>query len=517
MSLDKPHEIDRFDYSQIRRDMLELPVDCGKGPFEPRIESLQQYRCPQWFRDAKFGIWAHWGPQSVPMVGDWYARNMYIEDLPAYRHHLQHYGHPSQFGYKDILPLWKAECFDAEALIGLYRQVGARYFVALAVHPDNFDCWDSAYHRWNSVNIGPQKDIVGLWRDAARRQGLPFGVSEHVSNYFYWLGRSHGCDSEGPLAGVPYDGADPAYRDLYHSKFAADKRQWLTPEDFPREWGLEHYWRMRDLIGKYEPDLFYTDGALALGDISRNLLAYFYNCNMARNDGVLEAVYTLKNHPGLGRYFDAIGVFDIERGLAGEITREPWQIDTCLGNWFYDRGYQYKTARTVIHFLVDTVSKNGNMLLSVPLMPEGTVDGECRQILDDIRQWTELNGEAIYGTRPWRVYGENTSDSFAAKSYGEKPLEPHENELRFTRKGNSLYVFVMNWPNGRRLMIKSLAADMQAVLQVQLLGGDSCSFEATEQGLAVDLPHASPSEHASVLKIDLHADRVGRYLQNEDL
>jgi len=187
-----------------------------QGPFQPNWESLTQYRCPDWFRDAKFGIWAHWGPQCVPMQGDWYARNMYLEGGRVYRFHVQTYGHPSKFGYKDILPLWKAEKFDPERLMALYKAAGARYFVSMGVHHDNFDLWNSKHHRWNAVRMGPKRDIVGEWQKAARTQGLRFGVSEHLGASYTWFQVSHGSDKQGPLADVPYDGADPQWQDLYH-------------------------------------------------------------------------------------------------------------------------------------------------------------------------------------------------------------------------------------------------------------------------------------------------------------
>lgn len=495
------HEIDRLDYTRIRAGMLQQDVTAGDGPFAGTPESLCRFRCPEWFRDAKFGIWAHWGPQGLTGNGDWYARKMYMQGQdPVYDYHLEHFGHPSRFGYKDLLPLWKAERFDPDALMQVYKDAGARYFVALAVHTDNFDCWNSTYHRWNAVNIGPGKDIVGLWRDAARRQGLRFGVSEHISNYYYWLGTSRGCDKTGPLAGVPYDGNDPRYQDLYNSTFVDDPRCWITPDDYPDTWAREWYFRMKDLLDAYEPDLFYTDGALALGTYSLNLVAYFYNRALRRGGAPLDAVYTSKNHSGLGTYIEGAGVLDIERGLAGGITEEPWQIDTCLGDWFYKKGIRYKTPRRVLHFLVDVVSKNGNMLLSVPLRPDGTPDDECLGILGEIEAWLEVNGEAVYETRPWKTYGEGVVEQFEAKCHNENPLEPKEHEFRFTTRGHIVYAFIMKWPEQRELLIKSFAGGTP-VGNVEILGGGTVDWTFDEDGLHVTLPHEAPCRHASVLKV----------------
>ena len=189
----------------------------GDGPFQPSWESLKQYRCPEWFRDAKLGIWAVWGPEAVPMQGDWYARQMYEEGSPHYTYHLAHYGHPSKFGYKDIIPLWKAERWDPDRLMALYKQAGAKYFCVIAQHHDNFDCWNSKFHKWNSVNLGPKRDIVGEWKKAADRYGLRFGVTEHLGASYNWYSVTKRADKAGPLAGVPYDGADPRFADLYHA------------------------------------------------------------------------------------------------------------------------------------------------------------------------------------------------------------------------------------------------------------------------------------------------------------
>src|SRR5512134_3363061 len=191
-----------------------LPI--AQGPFQPTVASLKQYQYPDWFRDAKFGIWAHWGPQPVPMDGDWYARGMYEPGNKHYKYHLEHYGHPSEFGYKDIIPLWKAEKWDPDRLMALYKRAGAKYFVSMGSHHDNFFLWNSKLHRWNSVNMGPKRDVVGDWQKAAKNQGLYFGVSEHLGASFTWFQASHRADRSGPKAGVPYDGANSNYWDLYH-------------------------------------------------------------------------------------------------------------------------------------------------------------------------------------------------------------------------------------------------------------------------------------------------------------
>ncbi|MEM0964947.1 MAG: alpha-L-fucosidase [Verrucomicrobiota bacterium] len=515
MNTETTHELDDLAprYKKIRDEMLERSITAGEGPFSGTPDSLKQFECPEWFRDAKFGIWAHWGPQGLTRTGDWYARNLYIQDYAeeeggyhqnVYHHHCENFGHPSEVGYKDTLPYWKAEDFDPDALISLYKEVGARYFMALAVHTDNFDCWDSKYHRWNSVNIGPRKDIVGLWRDAARKHGLHFGVSEHTSNYYHWFGTSKGSDKTGPKAGIPYDGNDERYEDLYNTRLATDRPDnWLTPPDYPKEWAKEWYYRMKDLLDKYEPDLFYSDGSFAVDEYSHSIVSYLYNESIRKNDGQLEAVFTQKNHPGLGTFIPGAGVFDIERGLAQGITEEPWQIDTCLGNWFYQDNFPYKSPQSVIHFLIDVVSKNGNMMLSVPIRPEGTLDDECRQILSEIKDFIDVNGEAIYRTRPWRTFGEGGVTEYESKCHSEQPIEAQEGEFRFTQSkdGNTLYAFILKWPRDHQLKIRSLAGE--AAEKVELLGRGPIDFKNTEDGLEVSLPVEPPTPHANALKITI--------------
>ena len=238
----------------------------SKGPFKGTLESLKQNRYPKWFTDGKLGIWAHWGPQAVPMEGDWYAKRMYVQGDGDYKHHLATYGHPSEKGYKDIIPLWKAEKWDPDRLMGLYKKAGAKYFVSMGAHHDNFDLWDSKDHRWNAVKMGPHRNVVGDWQKAAKKHGLRFGVSEHLGASWTWFQSARGSDKEGPFKGVPYDGNDPAYEDLYHPKALPGDTGWYTTD--PR-WHREWYARVKDLIDQHHPDLLYTDGGLPFGEVGR--------------------------------------------------------------------------------------------------------------------------------------------------------------------------------------------------------------------------------------------------------
>lgn len=477
-------------------------ADDGKiqpGRFNSDQESFRQYRCPDWFRDAKLGFWACWGPEAVPEQGDWYARQMYIQGHPQYKHHLEHYGHPSKAGYKDIVPLWKGENWNPERLMQLYKKAGAKYFCAIAQHHDNIDCWNSKFHRWNSVNMGPRKDVIGLWGQAARKHGLRFGVTEHLGASWNWYGVTKQSDKTGPMAGVPYDGVDPKYADLYHSgNQNGTAEAWYagTPESFQREW----FNRIKDLVDSYQPDLLYSDGGLPFGKHGRNLLAHFYNANSHWHGGNLEAVYNCKRGSNGGQFLDGTCVEDVERGVLEGIKSEPWQTDTCVGDWYYKKDIRYKTATTVIQMLVDIVSKNGNLLLNLPLRADGTLDSQEESILESSAAWIHVNGEAIYGTRPWRVYGEGAAN-VQSGHFNEGKLRYTAEDIRFTVKGKNLYAIALAWPESGKLTVHSLlGADVHAI---QLLGaGDPLKWNRTEQGVVIEMPAQKPCDHAFALRVE---------------
>jgi alpha-L-fucosidase len=474
----------------------EWPI--AKGPFTPEWESLKRYRCPEWFRDAKLGIWSVWGPECVPEQGDWYAHNMYVEGHAQYQHHRETWGHPSRHGYKDIVPLWKGENWEPERLMRLYQQAGGRYFCAIAQHHDNIDCWNSRFHRWNSVNMGPRKDVVGLWRDAAIKRGLRFGVTEHLGASWGWFGVSKLADKQGPLAGVPYDGVNPEFADLYHSGNPSAKGWYSdsTPDSFKLQW----FRRIQDLIDSYQPDLLYSDGSVPFGDCGRSLLAHFYNSNQSRHGGRLEAVYNCKFNQDGGEFAPGACVRDVERGVLDGIQAEPWQTDTCVGEWYYKRGIQYKTTTQVVRMLADIVSKNGNLLLNFPLRSDGTLDAPQEKIAAELAAWMRLNGEAIYGTRPWRVFGEGAAQA-AAGHFNEDRQRYTAEDIRFTTRERMLYAIALAWPESGKLTIRSLAG--ATVGSVRMLGSPSpLRFTRAAGGLVVELPASPPCQHAFVLRIE---------------
>jgi alpha-L-fucosidase len=489
------------------------------GPFAGSRDSLNAYRVPDWFADAKFGIWNHWGPQSAAEYGDWYARRMYVEGEPQYKHHLEHFGHPSKTGFVDVIKSWKADKFDADYLMGLYKKAGAKYYMSMGCHHDNFDMWNSKYQpRWNATASGPRKDILGLFKQAADKHGLRFGVSEHLSNSFSWFGTAHGADKAGPLAGVPYDGQDPQYADLYHdySQMPADFVQKVVnapakgaiamSTDGPPSWRQNYFDRILDVVTQYEPDLLYTDGGIPFGDYGLGLVAHLYNTSSRRHGGKVEAIYT-----GKSRADAAAGmcVLDVERGLVDSIWPRPWQTDTCVGNWHYDTRARYKTPKRVIDMLVDIVSRNGNLLLNFPLPNNGMLDSKELAILDGITAWMAVNSEAIYATRPWKIFG--TGPGSEIKAIPGQPFNENlrqdftAEEVRFTTKGGTLYAFFMGWSE-KQIVIAPLATSSPNVAgrieNVELLGyGGKVQWTHDGKGLTVQLPGEKPCDYGYALKI----------------
>jgi alpha-L-fucosidase len=476
------------------------------GPFTGTRASLESYRVPEWFRDAKFGIWAHWGPQSAAEAGDWYARNIYIQDSRQYKYHLEHYGHPSKVGFKDVIPTWKAARFDPAALMQLYKNAGAKYFVSMGVHHDNFDLWNSKHTRWNAVNMGPKKDIVGLWRNEARKQGLRFGVSEHLWISYKWFAVSHLTDKTGALAGVPYDGTLKEYADLYHDSHGLPEKFEWDDTLIPESWKLQWFNRIKDVVDNYQPDLLYTDGAMPFEEYGMNLVAHHYNASAKRHGGQTEAVYNSKRREDC-----AIGtcVLDLERGIVDKIWPDPWQTDTCVGHWHYERGIQYKTPKIVIDMLVDIVSRNGNLLLNFPLPNNGELDAEEQKILSEITAWMAVNGEGIYATRPWKIYGQGVATTVAGENAGSfnerNRRDLSAGDLRFTSKGSTVYAFCMGWPERQAVIAPLALAGAQSVgkiTNVELLGHKGkLQWTQDAAALTVQLPLEKPCEHAVTFKV----------------
>ena len=502
----------RFDQAPaaIPASSKDPDLAIAPGPFKGTRESLREWQVPEWYRDAKFGIWAHWGPQSAVGYGDWYARNMYIQGNKQYEYHVKTYGHPTRVGFKDLIPTWTADKFDPDHLLGVYKKAGAKYFCSMAVHHDNFDLWDSKYQkRWNAVATGPKRDIVGAFKKAADNHGLRFAVSEHLAPSYHWFSTSHMSDKTGPLTGVPYDGANPDYADLYHElpKYYPYGYGLLNDRQAPQWWKQHYFNRIKDLVDKYQPDLLYTDGDIFFEEYGLALVANLYNVDSNRHGGRCEAVYTSKLPSDC-----AVGtcVQDWERGVAAGISANPWQTDTCIGEWHYTREAQYKSPKYVIDLLVDIVSRNGNLMLNIPLPNSGEPDYEERVILDEITKWMAINSEGIYGSRPWKIFGDGPVASAPASERGTRFNEAGRKELtadevRFTTKGGTLYAFIMGWPE-KLALIKPLATSSPLsppkIRNVELLGyKDKVTWIQDEQGLTVVMPEQKSSDYAITLKI----------------
>jgi alpha-L-fucosidase len=502
------------------------------GPFKPDWKSLEQYQVPEWYKNAKFGIWAHWGPQCQPEYGDWYARGMYQEGTDQYKYHLGKYGHPSKFGFKDVIHKWKAENWNPEELVGLYKEAGAKYFVALANHHDNFDNYNSTYQPWNAVKMGPERDLIGGWAEAARNHGLHFGVSVHAAHAWSWYEVAQRYDKEGSMKNVPYDGNtvkaagsgkwwngyEP--QDLYAQQHHLSENSWdngmihkqwnwgngVTPPS--KAYCEKFYNRTVELIDKYQPDLVYFDDtALPLWPISDaglRIAAHMYNSSIKRH-GSLQAVI---NGKILNEQQRKCMVWDIERGQSNVIEPQTWQTDTCIGGWHYDKrileNHRYKSAKTVIHTLIDVVSKNGNLLLSIPVKGDGTIDSDEKEVVKGITAWMKINSESIYDTHSYKVLGEGPAmqetAALTAQGFNEGKGKPFTAEdIRFAQKENDLYATTMGTPSGE-VLIKTLAG--KTVSHIILMGyNDTIKWKNTDNGLLISVPDNMPKSIASVFKI----------------
>jgi alpha-L-fucosidase len=461
-----------------------VPYEHGK--FEPTDASLAQYEFPEWFVDAKFGIWQHWGPSSVPRHGNWYAHNMYLEGQEYYNFHVKKYGHPSKFGFKDIIPLWKAERWDPDHLMQLYKEAGAKYFFTMGIFHDNFALYNSSLNHWNAVNMGPKKDIVGIWKETAKKYGLPFGISEHLGASYTWYQVSHGSDKKGPLAGVPYDGANPDYYELYYRPSTrAHDNGWLTKDmEFQFEW----YFRIKEIIDKYRPDILYSDSFLPYGDLGRAIITHLYNLDL--NGEKKGVVYNCKEHSN-HRFVE-----DLERRIENDIQPLPWQTDTSIGDWFISTGYKYLTSMEVVSLLVDIVSKNGNLLINMVQTPEGDLEDDVLNILAGITRWMKDNSVGIYETRAW-------------KKYKEEAFTNGEPDYRFTihKSKKTLYAFAMKHPT-QDLHIKLLglkAETTEKITGIRMLGNleEKIEYNQTDAELIIKKPQKLPEYEVIGFAIDL--------------
>ncbi|MBP5345011.1 MAG: alpha-L-fucosidase [Bacteroidales bacterium] len=497
------------------------------GTFGNDWESLSAWECPEWFKDAKFGIWAHWGPQCHAEAGDWYARFMYYQGTGAYNWHTSHFGDPKTFGLKDLCNDWKAQNWNPTELVNLYKSVGARYFMVLGNHHDNFDLWNSPYQEWNSVNVGPKKDLVKGWSDACRAAGLPLGVSIHASHAWTWLEPAQ--DYDGNLTkedgkGQWWEGLDP--QELYaqrheHSSGWEKSRtihsqwDWGNGANLPSAAYKKKFQnRVLELINDYNPDmLYFDDTAMPFygcdDQVGKDILQHYYNHSAALHDGKQQVVVTGKQ---LTEEQKGYMMWDVERGVPDRPQSLYWQTCTCIGDWHYNQsvynGNRYKSGATVIRMLIDVVSKNGNLLLNIPIKSDGTIDDKERQVLADIKAWMDINSESIYGTRPWKTFGEGplaeASNPMNAQGFNEGQSYSAQ-DVRYVEKKGSVYATIMAWPAASKFTFKafSLAESTVSgkVKSVTLLGHGKVPFTQGTEGLTVKVPAQQPNGIAPVFKV----------------
>lgn len=461
--------------------------------YDPTWESLKGYTVPGWFKDAKLGIFIHWGVYAVPAFNnEWYPRFMYIDEVSRkgvnfYQHHVEHHGHPSEFGYKDFIPQFRAQNWDPEAWVDLFEKAGARYVVPVAEHHDGFPMYDCSFTNWNAAKMGPCRDVVAELDAAVREAGLRFGVSSHrAHNWRYYTFADD------------FDTTDPDHHKLYGVPH---------PDDAPvsYEFILDWYARTRELVDRFSPDVLWFDFGWHRDEFAPwrpRVAAYYYNHALEHGyEPVLQYKDTLP---------DGAAVLDIERGKLDHIREHYWQTDTSVSykSWCYIEDDELKTVTTLAHDLIDIVSKNGNLLLNVGPRADGTIPDAAADLLLGLGDWMKVNGEAIYGTRPWRTYGEGPTE-VPTRRFREKAYQPFTAEdVRFTTKDDVLYAICLGWP-GEQATIESLGAASAPDLEIRtvsMLGAEEeLSWSQEEHGLAVKTPSERPCDHAYTFEIQLQS------------
>jgi alpha-L-fucosidase len=530
---------------------IKLDIPVTPGPFEPTWESIEKNYPgePEWLREAKFGIWVHFGPQSAGESGDWYARNLYKPGHLAYQNHLKRFGHPSEVGYKDVLKTWNPSKLDPAAFAKLYQESGARFLMIQGVHHDNFDLWESRYQPWNSVNIGPKRDFVGEWAKACRANGIRFGVTFHHEYTWWWWQTAFGSDKEGDKKGIPYDGHltladgkgkwwegyDPRMLygiDLreYKGVTKAAASGWSPPPagiftnhiDYAKWYTTQWALRMMDVVEHYEPDFIYTDGTVQgpfTGDgtgtgIKTNamplVMADYYNRTL-KNRGKVNTFSIVKfRHKTNGT------VNTEEFGIPAPIkTDQPWIGEAPVGDWFYAPNFTYNSGM-MIRYIIEAIARDGNAALSIPIRPDGSLEDECIKMLKELGVWMKRNGEAVYGSHAWKIPGEGEMVNGKLKMLPGGALQRRHAEFRFDAQdirftvgeNGSLYAFCMNVPASEAIVkIKSLGTDSsyfgKAVKSIQLLGyKGKLNWKQEADGLEISCPKDMPYETSVVFKID---------------
>ncbi|MEP7251138.1 MAG: alpha-L-fucosidase [Ginsengibacter sp.] len=473
---------------------ISLPAFAQQPKFQASWQSLEKYEIPAWFRDAKFGIFIHWGVYSVPAFNnEWYPREMYLKDSKVYKHHIETYGTQDKFGYKDFIPMFKAEKFNAEKWVELFKKSGAKYIVPVAEHHDGFAMYNSALTRWNAFLMGPKRDVVGELEAASRKAGLMFGVSSHRIEHWWFFGGGRNFDS---------DVNDSAFADFYGpatntdgTKENGDRAQ-ISPE-FMNDWLL----RDVELVNKYHPDLVWFDWWIAQKEMEpyrKSFAAFYYNKAKEWNK---EVVINYKHDA----YPDSAAVLDLERGKLSGIRALAWQTDDAIGNksWGFTNDNDFKSTQYVITNLIDIVSKNGNLLLNIGPRSDGTITDEETNVLLGTGKWLAINGEAIYGTRPWKLYGEGPTESASGEFKMQKPYT--SKDIRFTTHNDTLYAITLALPAPKEnININALSTQNSngTVADVQLIGSDEkLKWSQKKNMLTINAPKSYPADDAAAFRI----------------
>ena len=469
------------------------------GPFQPEWQSLASYEVPEWYKDAKFGIFIHWGVYSVPAFGsEWYPREMYLEGSAINKHHVATYGPLTKFGYKDFIPMFKAEKFDPQAWAKLFKDSGARYVVPVFEHHDGFAMYDSDLSDWTAKKMGPHRDIDGELATAIRAEGLHLGASSHRIEHDWFLdgGRKQDSDVNNPKYAAFYGPAHP--KQAGKSDSLAEDWTYVSPA-YAKDWIA----RNAEIVQKYHPDLIFFDwwiGQPSVRPYLAEFTSYYYNESSKHGPVGVINYKTVAMQPHSA-------VLDIERGQTSSILPLTWQTDTSVSNksWGYIENDTFKTPAFIVQQLADVVSKNGNLLMNVGPRSDGTIPQQVQQVLLDVGGWLKVNGDAIYGTRPWTTFGEGPTEVKAGSFHDTDTVAYTPADFRFTSKGGALYAIEMAWPANGEAVIHTLSSGTvgaRNVSDVTLLGSDAkLAFTQKADGLHIQVPTEAPGKYAYAYRI----------------